>query len=173
MPGDDGPGAAVQQWPDLALGLGDGFRTRKDAENYGRDQEAAIRNNTYIDPRAGRITLTEWVNKWFPALDLEPNTLSTYRYTIEVHILPAFGDRPLRSLELEPEAIASGRSRLLPVATLGAPPARRGPRSPRSSPTRFPGTSSRTRRPASVARALLSRPSQRRIDPHGGCATLP
>jgi integrase len=83
-----------------------GFRTRKDAEKYGRDQEAAIRNNTYVDPRAGRITLTEWVNKWFPALDLELNTLSTYRYTIEVHILPAFGDRSLRWLELEPEAIA-------------------------------------------------------------------
>ena len=93
-----GPGGTLESKP--------GFRTRKDAENYGRDQEAAIRNNTYIDPRAGRITLTEWVNKWFPALDLELNTLSTYRYTIEVHILPAFGDRPLRSLELEPEAIA-------------------------------------------------------------------
>jgi hypothetical protein len=45
-----------------------GFRTRKDAEKYGLDQEAAIRNNTYVDPRAGRITLTEWVNKWFPPL---------------------------------------------------------------------------------------------------------
>ena len=92
--------------PDGTLESKPGFRTRKDAENYGRDQEAAIRNNTYIDPRAGRVTLTEWVNKWFPALDLELNTLSTYRYTIEVHILPSFGDRPLRSLELEPEAIA-------------------------------------------------------------------
>ena len=92
--------------PDGTLESKPGFRTRKDAENYGRDQEAAIRNNTYIDPRAGRITLTEWVNKWFPALDLELNTLSTYRYTIEVHILPAFGDWSLRSLELEPEAIA-------------------------------------------------------------------
>jgi integrase len=83
-----------------------GFRTRKEAESHGRDQEAAIRNNTYVDPRAGKITLTDWVNRWFPALDLELNTLSTYRYTIEVHILPAFGDWPLRSLELQPEAIA-------------------------------------------------------------------
>ena len=92
--------------PDGTLESKTGFRKRKDAEDYGRDQEAAIRNNTYVDPRAGRITLTEWVNRWFPALDLELNTLSTYRYTIEVHILPAFGDRSLRSLELEPEAIA-------------------------------------------------------------------
>lgn len=85
--------------PDGTLESKPGFTSRKDAENYGRDQEAAIRKNTYIDPRAGRITLTEWVNLWFPAQDLELNTLSTYRYTIEVLILPTFGHRPLMSLE--------------------------------------------------------------------------
>src|SRR5208282_4150390 len=85
--------------PDGALESRPGFRSRKDAENYGRDQEAAVRNNTYIDPRAGRITLIEWVNRWFPALDLELNTLSTYKYTIEVLILPTFGSRALMSLE--------------------------------------------------------------------------
>jgi len=85
--------------PDGTLESKPGFRSRKDAENYGRDQEAAIRSNTYLDPRAGRITLTEWVNLWFPAQDLELNTLSTYKYTIEVLILPTFGHRPLMSLE--------------------------------------------------------------------------
>jgi hypothetical protein len=44
--------------PDGTLESKSGFRTRKDAENYGRDQEAAIRNKTYVDPRAGRITVT-------------------------------------------------------------------------------------------------------------------
>ena len=83
--------------PDGKLDSKPGFRTRKAAEDYGSDQEAAIRNHTYVDPRAGQITLTEWVNLWFPALDLELNTLSTYRYTIEVLILPAFGQRALIS----------------------------------------------------------------------------
>jgi integrase len=78
-----------------------GFRRRKDAEDYGRDQEAAIRNNTYVDPRAGQITLTEWVNHWYPAQDLEPTTLANYRYAIEVHILPEFGDRALGSITAE------------------------------------------------------------------------
>jgi len=36
-----------------------GFRTKKAAEVYGRDQEAAIRNNTYVDPKAGQITRNE------------------------------------------------------------------------------------------------------------------
>src|SRR6266700_6876930 len=87
--------------PDGTLESRPGFTTRKEAENYGRDQEAAIRANTYVDPRAGRITLTEWVNRWFPALDLELTTLRNYRYMIEVLILPAFGDRFLSSLTTE------------------------------------------------------------------------
>lgn len=87
--------------PDGTLESKPGFTSRKDAENYGRDQEAAIRSNTYVDPRAGRITLTEWVNQWYPALDLEMTTLSNYRYMIEVHILPQFGERPLVSLTAE------------------------------------------------------------------------
>ena len=94
-----------------------GFQTRKAAENYARDQEAAIRGGTYIDPRAGRITLTEWVNQWYPALDLEPTTLSNYRYQIEIHILPAFGHRALASITAEEvsawemQIAASGYSR--------------------------------------------------------------
>jgi integrase len=94
-----------------------GFRTRKAADAYARDQESAIRNDTYIDVRAGRITLTEWVNRWFPTLDLEPSTLNNYRYMIEVHILPSFGDRALMSLTAEEIAkwelnlVTSGLSR--------------------------------------------------------------
>jgi integrase len=87
--------------PDGTLESKTGFTTRRDAENYGRDQEASIRSNSYVDPRAGRITLTEWVNQWFPALDLELATLSNYRYRIEAHILPEFGDRTLESLTPE------------------------------------------------------------------------
>ncbi len=87
--------------PDGTLESKPGFQSRKAAEDYGRDQEAAIRSNTYVDARSGRITLTDWVNQWFPALDLEPTTIDSYRYMIEVNILPAFGDRTLVSLSQE------------------------------------------------------------------------
>ena len=40
--------------PDGSLESMPGFQRRKDAEDYARDQEAAIRNNAYVDPRAGR-----------------------------------------------------------------------------------------------------------------------
>ena len=78
-----------------------GFASRKEALQYAKDQEETIRFNTYIDPRAGRITLTDWANRWYPGLDLELGTLSNYRYYIEVHILPAFGELPLTSLTTE------------------------------------------------------------------------
>jgi integrase len=91
-----GPGGTLESKP--------GFQTRRAAEDYGRDQEAAIRANAYIDPRASRINLTDWVNQWYPSLDLEQSTLANYRYHIEVHILPAFGDRPLAAIT--PEEIA-------------------------------------------------------------------
>jgi integrase len=97
--------------PDGTLESLPGFTSRRDAETYGRDQEAAIRAGAYVGPRAGQITLTEWVNRWFPALDLELTTLRNYRYLIEVLILPAFGQRPLASLR--PEEIAAWELRLV------------------------------------------------------------
>jgi len=97
--------------PDGTLESKPGFSTRTAAEEYGQDQESAIRANRYVDPRAGRITMTDWVNTWFPALDLEPTTLDSYRYLLEVHILPAFGDDPLNSLN--PQKIAQWEKKLV------------------------------------------------------------
>jgi hypothetical protein len=97
--------------PDGTLESKPGFTSRKAAEKYGRNQEAAIDSGTYVDSRAGQITLTEWVNLWFPAQDLELNTLSTYKGTIEVMILPEFGHLPLKSLEAH--QIAAWEKRLV------------------------------------------------------------
>ncbi|PSK96615.1 integrase-like protein [Murinocardiopsis flavida] len=81
-----------------------GFTSKRAAAKYGRDQEAAIRNDTYVDPRSGLLRVTEWANTWFAALDLERTTLANYRYHLESHVLPVFGERELRSLT--PEEIA-------------------------------------------------------------------
>jgi hypothetical protein len=78
-----------------------GFKTAKAALKYGQGQEADIQESTYTDPRAGQITLTDWVNKWFPAQALELSTLNTYRGIIEIMILPRFGDTKLADIEAE------------------------------------------------------------------------
>lgn len=78
-----------------------GFASKKESDQYWQDREAEIRAGRYVDPRAGLITLQEWVNLWFPSLDLEPTTLKNYRYFLEGFILPVFGHRPLASLTYE------------------------------------------------------------------------
>lgn len=78
-----------------------GFVTKKAAAQYANDQEAAIRAGRYVDPRAGQITLHEWVNTWYPAQDLELSTMETYASLLENIVLPEFGDRSLASLTAE------------------------------------------------------------------------
>jgi integrase len=78
-----------------------GFLTKKAADTYANDQEAAIRAGRYVDPRAGQITLLDWVNIWYPAQDLELTTLETYRSLLENIVLPEFGERSLASLAAE------------------------------------------------------------------------
>lgn len=77
---------------------GQRFESAKEAKAYGEEQEADIRRNLWRDPRAGDITLTDWVNRWFRAQHLEESTLESYRWHIEVHILPYFGEHSLRTL---------------------------------------------------------------------------
>jgi integrase len=110
------------QAPDGTTASKSGFVEKSDAINYGRDQEAAIRNRTYVDPRE-RMTLIDWVNVWFPGLDLEMSTLDNYRYFIEVHILPHFGEWELRALEQHPEEVVKWERRL-PVSRRTAREAR-------------------------------------------------
>ena len=76
-----------------------GFTSSKAALKYAQKKEAEVAAGTSTDERAGQIKLTDWVNKWFPAQDLELNTLDTYKGIIELMILPQFGHRALNAIE--------------------------------------------------------------------------
>jgi hypothetical protein len=55
---------------DVRLRRGDGsvytrsFRTRREAETYERAELSARDHGTWTDPRAGRITLTDYAEDW-------------------------------------------------------------------------------------------------------------
>ncbi len=85
--------------PDGTLESQSGFTSQKAAVKHGQAQEAKITAGTYVDERAGLIALTDWVNRWFPAQDLELNTLDTYKSIIELMILPRFGHLPLSGID--------------------------------------------------------------------------
>lgn len=68
------------------------------AERYGWEQLGQIDRGEWVDPNTTGMTLSVWVNLWWPAQDLGRNTTNNYRWYIEAFILPAFGRRALESL---------------------------------------------------------------------------
>jgi len=67
------------------------------AEQYGWAQLGQAAPAKQVEPAEG-VTLTAWVNLWWPAQDLSRNTTSNYQWYIEAFILPEFGNRLLDSL---------------------------------------------------------------------------
>jgi integrase len=76
-----------------------GFRTRQDALNHGRDQEADIRHGRYHDPRRGEITLGELFAKWLPAQDISERAARTRTTQYNAQLKPRWGDTPIRELD--------------------------------------------------------------------------
>lgn len=80
----------------------DGFRRKKDAEDYANDQEAAIRAGNYIDPNAGKISVAEYFDMWISLQKRRPGTLMKYRQTFNREIKPAWGTTSLCDLRTVP-----------------------------------------------------------------------
>ncbi|MCA1229962.1 tyrosine-type recombinase/integrase [Saccharopolyspora sp. 6M] len=83
---------------DGTLGSIPGFATKTAAKNYADDIETDQRKGNWIDPAAGKITLSTWVDDWLDALDVRPNTENQYRSLLNNHILPKWGDSPLAEI---------------------------------------------------------------------------
>ena len=75
-----------------------GFETKQAALTWGRDQEAKVRAGTWIDPGAGAITVSEWIDRWQAMQDVGPSTEANREYQIRRFILPYWGKRKLNSL---------------------------------------------------------------------------
>ena len=68
-----------------------GFRTEQAAIDYKNDLESDRRRGTWLDPSGFKTTLAEWVQRWWPSLDLDLRTLENYESYLRLHILPRFG----------------------------------------------------------------------------------
>jgi integrase len=78
-----------------------GFETKAAALAWGRDQEARIRQGLWSDPDAGKITVSEWIDRWLVMQDVGISTVETREYLIRRFIRPAFGVSELGSLSTE------------------------------------------------------------------------
>lgn len=81
-------------------------RRKKEAQEWGDDQEAAIRSGTWTDPDAGRTTLAQFAEEvWLPSLTRNPTTWERYEYQWRLHIKPALGGQQLGYLAAHPSVI--------------------------------------------------------------------
>lgn len=76
-----------------------GYRTRKEAEAARARIVNDLNRGTYVEPSP--ITLAEWVNDTWLAVAksrLKATTWDSYRRTLELHLLPAFGSMKLTDI---------------------------------------------------------------------------
>ena len=75
------------------------FGTRVEAERHLVKQEHDKQTGSWLDPRAGRITVREFaLDVWLPAQNVNRRTASAYAYKLERYLLSDWGTRELRSI---------------------------------------------------------------------------
>ncbi|MFE7972949.1 tyrosine-type recombinase/integrase [Streptomyces shenzhenensis] len=94
------PWRARYKRPDGTLGSEPGFRTKKAAEEWGDDQEAAIRAGRWQDPEKARTPFGEFTPVWMAAQKVAPATSNKRRYLLNRHLLPAFERTPLCEINI-------------------------------------------------------------------------
>ena len=67
-------------------------------KNWAIKQEAKFKSGSTRDPRAGRITLREWHDRWWEARVVAETTAERDRKNLDRLVLPKWGDWPLDSI---------------------------------------------------------------------------
>jgi len=74
------------------------FDRKSDAQKHLATVEADLLRGTYIDPRAGQITLAEYAEQWITQQEWRPSTRSLADSHMRNHIGPRLGSRPMASI---------------------------------------------------------------------------
>src|SRR4051794_17844012 len=75
------------------------FRTRAEADRWLATAAADRVRGTWVDPRAGAVTVAAFGEEWLEGKALlAPKTLELYRYLVRSLIIPTLGDVELSAL---------------------------------------------------------------------------
>jgi integrase len=89
----------VRYWKDDGThGSIPGYPTKKAAQAKADEIDTDQRRGTFLDPDAGKISLTEWSVTWFDSIDVADATTSQYRSLTRNHILPRWGTSSLDAI---------------------------------------------------------------------------
>ncbi|MFG7942937.1 hypothetical protein [Streptomyces cacaoi] len=85
--------------PDGTWGSEPGFPTKKTAERWGEEQEAATRAGRWVDPGKSACLLADFVPVWMKAQGDAPRgrTIMNRWERLETHVLPQWGNTPLNA----------------------------------------------------------------------------
>ena len=77
-----------------------GFVSRRDAEKAASQREVNATRGEWASPATNRLTFKTYVEDsyWPTTAHLEVSTRAAYRYNLDKHFLPRFGDLPMRRI---------------------------------------------------------------------------
>lgn len=111
---------AVYTGPDGRRRTAGSFPSEREAEKAADTQEKTISNGHWVDPTESKMTFREYVDTyyWPTTAHLEVSTRAAYRYYLDKHFLPYFGDLPMKTIT--PSLVQSWVNEVS-AATLAAP----------------------------------------------------
>lgn len=74
------------------------YAGRRDAKKAADSAQADVDSGRWRDPAAGDILFGDWTDEWYDSYDLAESTHASRRRHLENHLLPFFGDNPLREI---------------------------------------------------------------------------
>jgi integrase len=75
------------------------FPSKVLATRAAYDAARTIKHSTWIDPKDGKVTFTDYVEQaWWPSRHLEVSTAAAYRSNLDHHLIPYFGTYPLEAI---------------------------------------------------------------------------
>jgi integrase len=81
------------------------FDRKVDADRHDAAMRTDVSRGTYIDPRAGKVTLRVYADKWLAAQTFDPSTREAVELRLRVHVYPTLGDVELRALAQRPQLV--------------------------------------------------------------------
>jgi integrase len=111
------PWRARYKRPDGTLGSEPGFRTKRAAEEWGEDQEAAIRAGRWQDPEKARTPFGEFAPVWMAGQKVAPSTTAKRRRLLSRHLMPAFEKTQLCEINIFTAQAWANKQTCAPVTT--------------------------------------------------------
>lgn len=102
----EGRGVYIARVPTGKLPSG---RTKYREVSAPTQAEVVAKMRTAAPPDPNTVTVREWAERWLNSAPIEPSTRSDYQDTLDLFVLPSFGDRRLRDVTAHDIERAAGQ----------------------------------------------------------------